>query len=144
MTASGENFTDTMNIATPFTASGTIGKGYKEQITRMYVGLVQIQKTAPATPNGNPKRMDIEITAGAYGAGLPQLSAGPNSGSLTWSMQLMQDTGEVDQPRQERPFNPKKPAIGFVMVELTGGRVTGWIEDEITLTEQTDNGQLNG
>ena len=112
MPVSGENFTDTMEISTPFLASGQIGKEYEKEITRMYVGLVQIEKSKAPSKNGNPDKRDITVTVGAYGMGYPLLNAGTDSKSMTWSMQLTQDTGEINQPNADRQFKHEKRRSG--------------------------------
>jgi hypothetical protein len=117
-----------------FVAEGTVEEKYAG-MTRMYVGIVQL------TRNGGR----IDISGAAYGVGAPEWKQSLNPARLgdsegwetaeavgggairvrRWAMELRAD--------YEHPLRPG-PAVGFVLGEMPGGRVTGWIEDELKLT----------
>jgi hypothetical protein len=132
-----------------FVAEGTVEEKYAG-MTRMYVGVLQIRR--------NNDRLDI--SGAAYGVGSPEWrhadpaatvglppdqvgwedveDAGGNpitdAGTgrrirvRRWAMELRAD--------YEHPLRPG-PAVGFVLGEMPGGRVTGWIEDGLTLTSDS-------
>jgi hypothetical protein len=109
---SNTNFNPKLQISNPFIAQGVIDTEYA--IVQMYVGLIQT--------NG-----DGTVAAGAYGTGVPDLN--PTLGAVGeqgWSMQLQMDSDKKPQ------FDPG-PAKGFVVVQLRGGKVTGWLDPEVAL-----------
>lgn len=129
----GTNFDNEMKIpdSGAFVAEGTVEPKY-EGLTRMNVGVIQLK--------GSPG--NLEITGAAYGVGTPEWKQGsdPSADSdgwenataagntirvRRWAMQLRGD--------YEHPLHPG-PAVGFVLGEMPGGKVTGWIEDGLTLT----------
>jgi hypothetical protein len=134
MPLGGSNFLKTLKIPADgkaFEAAGTVERKYAE-MTRMHVGVIQV------TP-GEDKRLDI--SGAAYGIGVPAWgegwethdsdgdpytdAAGNHIEVRPWTMQLQAD--------YEHPLHPG-PAVGFVLGEMPGGRVTGWIDDSVTLT----------
>jgi hypothetical protein len=112
---SGTNFKDKLEIKTPFQASGTIETGDYD-VARMYVGVLQLKR--------NPETEQVDVTAAAYGMGSADLK---QIGATTseWTMELRADS---EHPK----FEPGR-AVGFVLVELAGGRVTGWVDDTVEL-----------
>ena len=109
-----DHFESKLKIATPLVASGEIGNEY--QVSRMYVGLLQVDRDA---------QDGLELKAAAYGMGSAEMSR-VDSERSSWKMEL--------RPDSEHPTFEAGPAIGFVLVELAGGRVTGWIDDGVELT----------
>jgi hypothetical protein len=108
-----EHFASKLEIGTPFVASGEIGGDYK--VSRMYVGLLQVDR--------DPED-GLELKAAAYGMGAAEMHRIDGETS-SWAMEL--------RPDSEHPDFEAGPAIGFVLVELAGGRVTGWIDDGVEL-----------
>jgi hypothetical protein len=114
---SGTQFKDTLEITDPFVASGTIERLYEDPV-RMYVGVVQLER--------DRETEKLQVTAGAFGMGVGRLTPGPDEQTQEWSMELRPDSARP-------PFKPGD-AYGFVLVELTGGRVMGWLDDRVVLT----------
>lgn len=113
----GTNFKDTLEITYPFVASGTIEKRYKDAV-RMYVGVVQLQR-----PQGTGQ---LEVKAGAYGMGSPRLKKGSDPQTKEWSMELRPDSAHQRFVAGD--------AVGFVLLELPGGQLSGWLDDNVKLT----------
>jgi hypothetical protein len=86
-------------------------------VAYMYVGLIQTEG-----PLGNR-----EITAGAYGMGPPKIDkeAG-DTDEHEWSLYLQQDSSGGN-------FDPRKLADGFVVAQLKGGNLIGWLHEGIEL-----------
>jgi hypothetical protein len=86
-------------------------------VAYMYVGLIQIEGEA-----GNR-----EITAAAYGVGPPEIDeAGGEADEHEWSLYLQKDSSKGD-------FDAGKPAHGFVVAQLKGGKLMGWLHEGIEL-----------
>ncbi len=107
----------------------------------MSVGVLQVRRNADVEGK-------IDITGAAYGEGAPGWTArtsssapdgwedtGPDGTPIVddqgnnirvrrWTMELRAD--------YEHPLHPGS-AVGFVLGEMPGGKVTGWIEDGLTL-----------
>jgi hypothetical protein len=83
----------------------------------MYVGLIQAEGEA-----GNR-----EITAGAYGMGPPEINEEAGAADEHgWSLYLQQDSSRGN-------FDPSKLADGFVVAQLNGGKLIGWLHEGIKL-----------
>ena len=114
-----DQFKSRLKITQPFEAQGTIGKDYN--VATMYVGIVQL---APDPDNPGKRK----IAAGAYGMGPAATKRLRNNKDQDeWSMQLQDDSD--DDKRKLEPGT----AIGFVLAQLPGGKLTGWIHEEIKL-----------
>jgi len=109
--------------ANPFIATGVIETDYRA--VRMFVGVLQLESEGSDT-----------ITGAAYGMGATN-SHSRGNGSDAWSMCLQHDT-------QEGRKLKNGPAIGFVLAELPGGQLTGWIDRGVQLAgaEPPSNGSL--
>lgn len=110
-----DHFESTLEITTPFVASGQIGNEYK--VSRMYVGVLQVDRDLDD---------GLELKAAAYGMGAAEIARIDDEKNL-WTLEL--------RPDSEHPDFVPGPAIGFVLVELAGGGVTGWIDDGVELTQ---------
>jgi hypothetical protein len=117
LVSSGSNFKETLEITDPFVASGTIERLYGDPV-RMYVGVVQLRR--------NRETKKLEVTAGAYGMGVPRLTPGPDEQTQEWSMELRPDSAH-------NPLTPGQ-VYGLTVLELRGGRVMGWLDDRVDLT----------
>jgi hypothetical protein len=116
-----------------FMAEGTVEEKY-ERMTRMYVGVLQLTR--------NGERLDI--SGAAYGMGAPEwkqsLDPANPGNSEGWENATSADGAQIRVRRwamelrgdYEHPLRPGA-AVGFVLGEMPGGRVTGWIEDGLTL-----------
>jgi hypothetical protein len=104
-------------------AAVVAGQGERYDVAYMYVGLIQ----AEVSSGGN-----LEITAGAYGMGPPEIDtavrfdeeAGANVRG--WSLYLQKDSKKGN-------FDQEKKAYGFVVAQLKGGKLIGWLHEKITL-----------
>ena len=113
---SDDKFKDELVIESQFEASGYIGREY--DVAWMYVGLIQL---------GDPDADgDREITAGAYGMGLPAL-ADHDTTRQEWKLMLQRDS--------EHPNLSPGKATGFVLAQVRGGKITGWIHEGIALVD---------
>jgi hypothetical protein len=110
-------FTDPLRLKLgEFEATGTF-EFARYPIAHMYVGLIQIEG-----PEG-----DRTVTAGAYGMGPPEINEGVGADDEHgWSLYLQKDSSGGD-------FDPEKPAYGFVVGVVAGGKLMGWLHDGITL-----------
>jgi hypothetical protein len=127
--SSGTRFNDPLELKLgELEAKGTIefaaeaaveaGKGERYDVAQMYVGLIQAEVSSDG---------DLEITAGAYGMGPPEIDeeAG-DADEHEWSLYLHQDSSGGN-------FDPEKPAHGFVVAQLKGGKLIGWLHEGIRL-----------
>src|SRR5262245_36476268 len=102
-----QDFTDGVGLK----AKGTIEVEYK--VASMYVGLIETEG-----PLGSRK-----VTSAAYSAGPPELNHnGGASDEYEWTMYLQQDSDP-----EKGPFTGGKDAFGFVVAQLEGGRLIGWL-----------------
>src|SRR5689334_4304952 len=111
-----DQFANILELKTPFVASGEIDEEY--EVIKAHVGVVQL----------GGKDGDLQIQAGAYGIGVP-IFRHPSGGSKGWEMHL--------QPDAERPNLVPGPAVGFILVELSGGRMIGWVDNHVRLVDPT-------
>jgi hypothetical protein len=97
-------------------AKGTI-EFERYDVAYMYVGLIQTEG-----PLGSR-----EITAAAYGMGPPEIDEeGGDADEHEWSMYLQQDSSRGN-------FDPGKLANGFVVAQVKGGKLIGWLHEGIKL-----------
>ncbi len=121
---SSTNFKKQLQIRDIFVAEGTIEREY--EAAWMYAGVVQVTE---AVNNGETT---FELDAGAYGMGKPKLEdSSTDPGERNWTLQLHRDSDP-----DKREFKPNQEAYGFVVVQLEGGGLTGWI-DKLMLTSST-------
>ena len=113
-----DQFKKQLPINSPFVATGYIGREYADDIVSMYVGIVQL---------GQDESGNSRIESGAYGMSKPALRD-HDANQKEWTMQLRRDF--------EKGGLRAGDAVGFVLVELAGGRVTGWIDSNVRLIEE--------
>jgi hypothetical protein len=111
------HFKDELTIDDPFTAIGSIERQY--DVVWMYVGVVQVKEVGG----------ELDLDAGAYGMGLPEMKPGRDETENEWSIQLQRDF--------EHPWLHEGNATGFVIAQLRGGKLTGWIDD-VKLVSKAD------
>lgn len=97
-------------------AKGTI-EFARYDVAYMYVGLIQFEGAEG----------ERTITAGAYGMGPPEIDTKVgDADEHGWSLYLHKDSSGGD-------FDPEKLAYGFVVAQLKGGKVIGWLHEGIRL-----------
>jgi hypothetical protein len=122
-------FLDTQEVigSGPITARGTIDlEEYKP--LDVQVAIIQCTRTTDAQGNAN-----YLTTAGAYGAGRPEIGQPDTDGISVWSMPL-----ELDPEEEHREFAADRDGLetfGFILVRLEAGGFTGWI-DQVKAVEQ--------
>jgi len=122
VTVGATEFKQELEIGWPFIAYGTIEKEY--EAVWMHVGIIQHDD-------------NDTLTGAAYGIGAANIRdkdfqtgqeiRDPATGDLldTWSMDLQRDS--------EHPDLHPGPATGFVLAQLKGGKLTGWLHHGIEL-----------
>jgi hypothetical protein len=114
-----------------FVAEGTVEEKYAG-MTRMYVGILQLTRNSGK----------LDISGAAYGMGAPEWKTGKQGDPDGWEDGPQTSQGTTTRLRRwamelrgdyEHPLHPGS-AVGFVLGEMPGGKVTGWIEDELELT----------
>lgn len=113
------NFKDPLELTLgELEAKGTI-EFERYDVAYMYVGLIQ-------TEGGLANR---RITAAAYGMGPPEIDeASGDFDEHEWSLYLQKDADP-----EKGDFDPDKFASGFVIAQLRGGKLIGWLHEGIRL-----------
>lgn len=126
--SSGTRFNDPLELKLgELEAKGTIefaaeaaveaGKGERYDVAQMYVGLIQAEVSSDG---------DLEITAGAYGMGPPEIDEEAGENKRGWSLYLQKDSKKGN-------FDQAEKAYGFVVAQLKGGKLIGWLHEGIRL-----------
>ena len=95
----------------------------------MYVGIVQL---------GRDDEGEIKVVAASYGMGAAAITDGDGAFN-NWSMQLQVDGDDAVQELKPAAAG-NKDTVGFVLAELPGGRLTGWVHQGVVLEADDPQG----